>query len=111
LLSSFGAISALGAGGGSGPNGDIADAAQAFQEAADNAPDDIKADMQVFADAFAEFGAALEELDINLNDPASFASMNAEQQAQFFSALEAFDDPAVTEASENLEAFFAAECS
>jgi hypothetical protein len=111
LLASFGAISAIGGGGDPSADFDVNDAVEAFQNAADQAPDEIKADMQVMADAFADFSAAIEDVGVDLNDPASFAALNAEQQAQLLEALQSFDSPALTEANANLTAYFTENCS
>jgi hypothetical protein len=111
LIASFGTIAAIGGGGDPSADFDINDAVEAFQNAADQAPDEIKADMQIMADAFADFSAAIEEVGVDLNDPASFATLDAEQQAQLLEALESFDNPELTEASANLSAYFTEHCS
>ena len=111
LIASFGAIAAIGGGGDPSADFDVNDAVEAFQNAADQAPDEIKADMQVMADAFADFSAAIEEVGVDLNDPASFASLDAGQQAQLLAALQSFDSPELTEANANLTAYFTEHCS
>ena len=83
---------------------------QVFQNAADNAPSEIKADMQVMANAFAGFYGTLDELGVDLSDPATFATLDASQQATFQAALENLDTPELQQASDNLDAYFTENC-
>jgi hypothetical protein len=81
-----------------------------YQELADRAPDEIKDDMQTFADAFSEFFGLLEELNVDFSNPASFASLSAADQARLDEASQAFSDPELEEAINNIEAYFEERC-
>jgi len=112
LLSMFGAFSsgAFANPGAGNVDDDLEAAAEVFQNAAANAPDEIQADMQVLADAFTGFYTALNELGVDFSNPASFAALSAEQQAQLQEALESFSGPELEEASANLDAYFTENC-
>ncbi len=82
-----------------------------FQEFADRAPDEIGDDMQVIADAFRNLFDAMEELDIDLTDPASAAGMTAADVEKLQEAFGFMDNDAIDEASTNIAEFFERECS
>jgi ATP phosphoribosyltransferase regulatory subunit HisZ len=82
-----------------------------FQNAAANAPDEIKADMEVLAEAFATFYTTLGDIGVDLADPASFAALDASQQAELQTALESLSGPELEEASANLNTYFTENCS
>jgi hypothetical protein len=84
---------------------------EALQTAADRAPDEIKADMQLLADAIAGFFGTLEEFEVDFSNPASLASLSAEEQAELTAAMESFDTPELAEASERLNTYFTEKCS
>jgi hypothetical protein len=85
--------------------------AEYFQEFADRAPDEIRADMQVIASAFGDFFGALAELDVDFSDPSALASLTPAQIQQLEDAAGMMDTDAVGEAGENINAFFERECS
>mgnify|MGYP001226969715 CR=1 FL=1 len=92
----------------SGTDTDFSQIAAYFSEVADNLPDEIADDFEVFGQAYAEFGQALEDAGIDLSnmaeaDPAAVQAL--------MPALEAFDDPAVQEASENISDWMDANCA
>lgn len=92
----------------SGTETDFSEIAAYFREVADNLPDEIAGDFEVFGEAYAEFGQALEDAGIDLSnmaeaDPAAIQAL--------MPAIEAFDDPAVQEASENISDWMDASCS
>ena len=89
---------------------DLETVADIFQNAANNAPSEIQADMQVLADAFTSYNNALQDLGIDFSNPASFAALDAGQLAQFQAALESFDTPELEQASYNLDAWFTENC-
>lgn len=89
---------------------DLETVAQVFQNAADNAPSEIQADMQVIATAFTDFYAAIEEIGVDFSDPSTFATLNASQQAQLQAVLESFDSAEVQQASDNLNTWFTENC-
>ena len=98
--------------GGGGTNADgLAFSADYFQAFADRAPDEIRDDMQVFADAFREFFAALDELDIDFTDPSSMAALDAAAIEKLEAATAMMDTAEVRQAGENIEKFFERECS
>jgi hypothetical protein len=112
LLGMFGAFSsgAFANPGAGNVDDDLEAAAQVFQNAAANAPDEIKADMQILADAFTGFYTALNDLGVDFSNPASFAALDASQQAQLQAALESFSNPELEAASANLDAYFTEHC-
>jgi hypothetical protein len=113
LVSMFGAFSAgafVNPGAGGNLTDDLETVAQVFQNAADNAPSEIKADMQVLANAFTGFYTALDDLGVDFSNPATFATLSAEEQAEFQSAIEALDTPELQQASDNLDAWFSENC-
>ena len=92
----------------SGTETDFSQIAAYFSEVADNLPDEIADDFEVFGAAYAEFGQALEDAGIDLEnmseaDPASIQAL--------MPALEAFDDPAVQEASDNISTWMDENCA
>lgn len=92
----------------SGTETDFSQIAAYFSEVADNLPDEIADDFEVFGAAYAEFGQALEDAGIDLEnmseaDPAAIQAL--------MPALEAFDDPAVQEASDNISTWMDENCA
>jgi len=82
-----------------------------FQEFADRAPDEIRADMQTFADAYSAFFTATDELGIDFSDPSNLATLDAGQVEQLEAAAGLMDTPEVSQASDNIQAYFERECS
>jgi len=82
-----------------------------FQEFADRAPGEIRDDMQVIADAFQDLFDALEELDLDLTDPAAAASMTEEDMEKLQEAFGFMDNPSIEEASNNIAEYLERECS
>jgi hypothetical protein len=82
-----------------------------FQQLAENAPGEIRADMQVLADVLTEFFTAFEELEVDFSNPASFANLTAEELAELDELSTKFDTPEVTAATERVEAYFEEICS
>ena len=81
-----------------------------FQAFADQAPDEIAGDMQVFADAYNAFFTALEDMGIDFSDPSAFAGMTAAQAQELEAVAELMGSDAVNEAGDNIEAFFEDVC-
>lgn len=94
-------------GGAEGEDVDFNDLADAMEEFADEAPDEIRGDIEVLAEAYARFAAEFGDLDFN--DPNAFT--DPEVQARLAEAGEIFSSAEVTEASENLSAYTEANCS
>ena len=87
---------------------DFSEVAAYFSEVADELPDEVSDDFEIFAQAYAEFAQALEDADIDLSDMSSADPATLEALTP---ALEAFDDPAVTEASQNISDWMDANCA
>lgn len=93
----------------SGTGGDdLEQVAEYFSEVADRLPDEISADFEVFAAAYADFASAMAEADIDFNDP---SSMDPETLSELEAISEAFDSAEVQEASTNIEAYMNANCN
>jgi len=81
------------------------EAAAAFQKLADEVPDEIKADVQVLADWFADYAAKLKDIGIEAGQTPS-----ADQLQQLQVALVATNQEELTAASQRLEAWTQANC-
>ncbi|MEZ5141751.1 MAG: hypothetical protein R2726_04425 [Acidimicrobiales bacterium] len=85
--------------------GQTFDAAAFDQELAQikgSVPDDLKADMQTFADAYSQFINNVKDLD--LSNPASFANPETAQKLQ--DATKPLDSAEVKKAQDNIDAYF-----
>jgi hypothetical protein len=78
-----------------------------FDELADAAPDEIKADFEVLADVFHEYDEILAEIDYNFLALAS----DPEAQAKFSELESAFDSDELDAASDNIEAWTEENCT
>jgi ABC-type glycerol-3-phosphate transport system substrate-binding protein len=85
---------------------DLSDEAETFSEFADNAPEEIRADMQTLANAYEEIVEALADIDI---DPG--ATPTAEQVAALTQALASVDQAGVAEAGERISAWAQENCT
>jgi hypothetical protein len=85
---------------------DLSDEAQAFEEFADNAPEEIRADMQVLAGAYAEIIEALGDVDL---DPG--AVPNAQQAAELTQALASINQAGVSEAGQRISTWAQENCT
>jgi hypothetical protein len=81
------------------------DETTAFQELADKVPDEIAADVQVLAEAYADYAAELQDIGIEAG-----AAPTAEQLQQLQTALASFDQDAVSEASQRLSTWAQTNC-
>jgi len=81
------------------------EAAAAFRKLADEVPDEIKADVQVLADWFADYAAKLKDIGIEAGQTPS-----ADQLQQLQVALVATNQEELTAASQRLEAWTQANC-
>ena len=81
------------------------DETDAFEELADKVPDEIKADVQVLAEAYASYAAELQDIGIEAGQ-----TPNAAQIQQLQAALASFDQQAVSGASERLSAWADTNC-
>jgi hypothetical protein len=83
-----------------------AEDAEAFQELADSVPDEIKADVQVLAEAFATYSEELQDIGLEAG-----GTPTAEQLQQLQAALASIDQAEVTAASERLGAWAQENCT
>ncbi len=90
-----------------GGDGDLSVSAEAFQAAADSAPDEISGDFETLAEAFTEYIDRLQDAGVDLDDPTSFAGADA---TAFQDAVEPLTSPEVEEAGDNIQAWTDANC-
>ena len=86
-------------------SGDIDSVSEVFDELAEHVPEEIRDDYQVLADNFKEFADALEGVDLSSGE-----TPDAETLAKLQAAASSMDEPEVQQASENIEAWVAANC-
>ncbi len=84
--------------------------AEVFQDLADNAPDEIKSDMRLLANALVGFFEVLDDLSIDFSNPASFASLSPADLQKLEDASNKIDSAEVQAASEKVGAFFENRC-
>lgn len=89
----------------------IGQIADILDDAADRVPNEISDDFRVMADAYRAFGEALQDLDVDFNDPESMARLSAEDLATLQAAGEAMGTSEVQEAAENIDAFLQEHCT
>jgi hypothetical protein len=80
--------------------------AEALAELAETVPDEIKADVQVLADWYADYGAKLKDIGIEAGQTPS-----AEQLVELQAALTSADSEELTAASERLSTWSNENCS
>ena len=88
-----------------GANPDAEEANDLLDEWAENAPDEIRPDIEVLAQAYGTYVAALDEVDFQEGQAPS-----ADELAQFQTAISSIDQQAVTEASQNLSEWSSENC-
>ena len=81
------------------------EAVEAFQQLADEVPDEISADVQTLADWFAEYASTLEDIGLQAGQVPS-----AEQLQQLQTELAATDQEELSAASERLQAWANENC-
>jgi hypothetical protein len=81
------------------------DETNAFEELAAKVPDEIKADVRVLAEAYAEYAAEIKDIGIEAGQTPS-----AEQLQQLQAALASFDQQGVSEASQRLSTWAQTNC-
>lgn len=86
------------------PAGDNADTSEFFDRF--DAPEEIKADFQILADAYAAYGAAIQDIGLDAGQTPS-----AEQLQQYQQALASIDQPGVAEASDRIGTWVGENCS
>ena len=104
-------FAALGASVGGSFGGEDADEAiAAFEDAVEDAPDEFQDEFEIYAQAFAEYGEALQDAGVDFSDPSSFDPSNAEAFEAMAEAAEVFNEPEVAAASEAINEFISAGC-
>lgn len=89
-----------------GASGDDAeDSARAFQDFADDAPEEIRDDIRILGDAYVEYITVLSDLGIEAGETPS-----ADQIQQITEASEALTTPEVTAASERFSTWASTNC-
>jgi hypothetical protein len=88
-----------------GDTGDLEDAQAQVEELADNAPAEIRDDLQVLVDAYDEFAEVLDDVDI---EPGETPTAEAIQELQ--AAIVSIDQAEVTEAAANVNVWTSANC-
>jgi len=81
------------------------DETNAFEELAAKVPDEIKADVQVLAEAYAKYAAEIKDIGIEAGQTPS-----AEQLQQLQAAFASFDQQGVSEASQRLSTWAQTNC-
>ena len=84
------------------------DAAESLDAVAEAAPDEIKDDFAVLADAYGDFAQSLADAGIDFEDPSSFGTPEAIAALQ--SLGERFNEAEVEQASDEIEAWFESNC-
>ena len=84
------------------------DAVDSLDAVAEAAPDEIKDDFAVLTDAYGEFAQALADAGIDFEDPSSFSTPEAIAALQ--SLEDTFDEDELDQASNEIEAWFDANC-
>lgn len=109
FVEAFGAAGAsIGSAFSGGSGDDLEEVASYFEEVADDVPEDIRADFEVFAEAYADFARALAESGVDFSDP---QGADPEALAALQEVSEAFSAPEVQEASDNINAWVEANCT
>ena len=93
--------------------GDVPDlklGAETFKKLADNAPSEIKPDMQVLATALGSFFNTLDDLNVDISNPASFATLSQADLTKLQAAASQLDTAQVHAASDKVQAYFQAKC-
>ncbi len=88
-----------------GDTGELEEARAEVEEFADDAPDEIRDDLQVLVDAYDELAAVLDDVDI---EPGETPTAEAIQELQ--AAIASIDQAEVTEAAANVNAWTTANC-
>lgn len=86
------------------PVGDNPDTSEFFDRF--DAPEEIQADFQILADAYAAYGAAIQDIGLDAGQTPS-----AEQLQQYQQALASIDQPGVAEASNRIGTWANENCS
>jgi hypothetical protein len=88
-----------------GDTGEVEEARAQFEEFADEAPDEIRDDLQVLVDAYDEFAEVLDDVDI---EPGETPTAEAIQELQ--AAIASIDQAEVAAAAANVNTWTTANC-
>lgn len=91
--------------GAAGASGDLGDSSEFFDEFADRAPDEIRDDFQILAEAYSEYADALGDVDLQSGETPSAEDLQALQEA-----LSSIDQAEVTAASQRISEWATANC-
>ncbi|HYI43845.1 MAG TPA: hypothetical protein VE174_00085 [Actinomycetota bacterium] len=86
---------------GADPSVDFDKAIEGIRRAGDAAPEEIRDDFNVFADAMAEYLTILKDGGIDFSDPATFSTPKAQKAVKEATAV--LEDPKVKEAQANID--------
>ena len=89
-----------------GSGDDLSDESEAFQTFVDDVPEEIRDDVQVLADAFAEYADVLEGIDLQAGETPTQA-----QALELSQALSSINQAEVTAASERLSTWSQENCT
>ncbi len=103
-MAAFTALSAAVAAAGASGN-DVEAAAEAFQDFADDAPEEIRDDIRILGDAYVEYIAVLSDLGLE-----QATTPSADQIQSITEASEALTTPEVTAASESFTTWASTNC-
>jgi hypothetical protein len=92
-------------GAGTGTSADFQDSQRVFQEFVDRAPEEIRADLQVLADAFTKYADALEGVDLQAGETPDAATLQKLQ-----AAVASIDQAEVQAASERVDTWARENC-
>ena len=91
--------------GSAGASGDLGDSSEVFDELADRAPEEIRADFQILAEAYSEYADVLGDVDLQAGETPSAEDLQALQEA-----LSSIDQAEVTAASQRISEWATANC-
>ena len=82
----------------------------AFQKLADQSPNEIRADMQLISGALTNLYKLLDDLNVDISNPASFATLSPENLNKVEAAAGQLSTPELQAASDRVQAYFADKC-
>jgi hypothetical protein len=91
---------------GAGPNADLSKFSDAFEEFANEAPEEIRADLEVIAKNIGKYAEALKGLDLTSGE-----TPTADQIAKLQEISKSFDESGMRKASDHIEAWVQENCT
>jgi len=89
---------------------DLAATTERFRRAAEAAPERLRADVTLIADAYEQFGRALGEIGYDPTNPAAITELDEDQLNRFEQAATDFNDQELRDAADRVEAVVAEQC-